>query len=60
MLVENTGNDGNQRSTQDRRAEQERRKNNDDPSENERRLKGQDDRRSWVGRRQTAEWRKQS
>jgi len=61
MLNDNTGepagDDGNQRSKQDRHAESDRRKNNEDCTTNERRDLNQDGRRSWVGRRQTAEWR---
>ena len=57
---EPAGDDGNRRSKQDRRAESDRREINQDHATNERRDLNEDGRRSWVGRRQTAAWRKDS
>lgn len=64
MLNDSTGDfpgdDGNQRSKKDRREELDRRKINEDRTTNERRSLNGEVRRSWVARRQTAEWRKES
>ena len=54
------GKDGKQRSNQDRRAESDRRKFNENRTENERRDLNGESRRSWIARRQTAEWRNES
>lgn len=59
-MSEDIGKGGNQRSDQDRRAEQNRRKIKKGSSGNERRDKDGESRRSWVGRRQAAAWRKDS
>ena len=62
MLEDNVGDsageDGNQRSKQDRRAGKDRRKINEDRAESERRDLNGEGRRSWIARRQAAEWRK--
>ena len=56
MLNDSTGelagDDGNQRSKQDRRAESNRRKINEDRTTNERRDLNEEGRRSWIARRQ--------
>lgn len=57
---EPAGDDGNQRSKQDRRAELDRRKIKEDRTTNEHRDLNGEGCGSWVGRRQTAEWRKDS
>ncbi len=56
---EPAGDDGNERSKKDRRAESNRRKINGDCTTDERRDLNGEGRRSWVGRRQAAGWRKE-
>ena len=47
------------RTEKDRRSDSERRQVNQDPPDGEKRDQGGEDRRSWVARRQTADWRHQ-
>ena len=46
-----------ERSEKDRRSDPERRQANQEPPEGEKRDQNGDDRRGWVARRQTADWR---
>ncbi len=60
MSSDNAEDNAERRSKQNRRAEEDRREINEDRAASERRDLNGEGRRSWVGRRQTAEWRKDS